>query len=106
LSVSLALLASESATKPVEIALATESETQSIHPVPELDVASAPPCSTPIPSASALLVTSPVSLALLDVAFDTELMPAAEIAKLPLCARPSFVSALLATVLWAYMSSE
>jgi hypothetical protein len=48
LSVSLADLASESATKPVEIAFATESETQSIHPVPELDVASASPCSTPI----------------------------------------------------------
>jgi hypothetical protein len=48
LSVSLADLASESATKPVEIAFATESETHSIHPVPELDVASASPCSTPI----------------------------------------------------------
>jgi hypothetical protein len=33
-------------------------------------------------------------------------MPAAEIAKLPLCARPSFVSVLLATMLCACTSSD
>jgi hypothetical protein len=104
--VSLADLASESATSPVEIAFATESEIQSMQPVPELDVAWASPCRTPTPSASAFDVTSPVSDALLDVALDTELMPPADIEKLPLCARPSLVSALDATVLCACTTVE
>jgi hypothetical protein len=80
LSVSLADRASESATSPVEIAVATESDTQSTQPVPELDVADASPCKTPTPTASALDVTSPVSDALDDVDLATELMPARETA--------------------------
>jgi hypothetical protein len=78
LSVSLADRARESATSPVEIAFATESDTQSTQPVPELDVAAASPCRRPMPTDNALEVLSPVSDALDDVALEIELMPAAD----------------------------
>lgn len=45
--------------KPVEMALATESLTQSMQPVPELEVAEASPWKPPKPPAWALEVTSP-----------------------------------------------
>ncbi|KAF6264587.1 hypothetical protein COO60DRAFT_1483048 [Scenedesmus sp. NREL 46B-D3] len=54
LSESAAERARESAMKPVEMALATESEMQSMQPVPELDVAAASPWKTPMAPACAL----------------------------------------------------
>jgi hypothetical protein len=60
LSESAAERARESEMKPVDTALATESETQSMQPVPELEVAAASPWKTPMAPAWALEVTSPV----------------------------------------------